>query len=98
MSLIEKRRFESWSKGGCDNSHYRLTQTTCCQTYCVEDDELHDLYFDPQDPAKRIALYQSLDVELFPCPICRAHHWDLISLDEMVVPTAWQWAGSKENA
>jgi len=39
---------------GLDNSSYHIAITTWCRSYLVEDDELNDVYFDPEDLSKAI--------------------------------------------
>jgi hypothetical protein len=43
MSIVDKTRFEARSRAGCSNSHYHFRKTTCCDAWCVEDEELQDL-------------------------------------------------------
>jgi hypothetical protein len=94
MSLIDKNRFESRGPCGCSNSHYRLHRTNCCGCFCVEDDELSDLYLDAGDLSKRISLLRHIDDSTpFPCPFCGTSEWDLVEVDELsVVSEAWKWA------
>ena len=54
MGVIDKYRFEHRGGHGCSNSDYLLHKTTCCGSFCVEDDELLDLYIDPTDLEKTI--------------------------------------------
>lgn len=88
MGLIDKWRFEARGSVGCSNSDYRLHRTTCCGAYCVEDDELLQLYFDPADLSRNILL-----IEGSPCPICGSQQWDLTEVEDMNdVPPDWLWA------
>jgi hypothetical protein len=94
MGVIDKYRFESRGGGGCSNSDYHLHRTTCCGGFCVEDDELSDLYLDPSDLSKRVSLLRgSADDSPFPCPLCGAGAWDLVEEEELsAVPASWRWA------
>jgi hypothetical protein len=88
MGVIDKYRFESHGASGCSNSAYHLDRTTCCGGYCVEDDELHGLYFDPADLTRHIDLWDTK-----PCPLCGAVEWELVEVSELAdVPAAWRWA------
>ncbi len=71
--LPDKKRFESWSKAGCCNSDYSFVRTLCCGTICVEDNELHDLFYDPDDPEKNLSLWR----DGLRCPICGAENWEI---------------------
>ena len=94
MGIINKYQFEALSGGGCSNSDYRLHRTTCCGTYCVEDDELSDLYLDSADLSRRVSLLQERsDTSPFPCPLCGATSWNLDEVRELAdVPNEWRWA------
>ena len=88
MGVIDKYNFESRGGAGCSNSSYRLNRTTCCGGYCVEDDELHGVYFDPANLDRRIDLWNTN-----PCPLCDASEWELIEITESTdVPESWRWA------
>lgn len=69
----DKQRFENWSKGGCSNSDYSFVRTLCCARICVEDNELHELFFDPEDPEKRLTLWTSG----LSCPLCGKADWEI---------------------
>ncbi len=92
MGIIDKYRFEHQGNFGCSNSDYHLRRTTCCESYCVEDDELSDLYLDPSDLSKRISLLTTNYP--VPCPFCGSLQWDLADevLDFGMVPDNWKWA------
>jgi hypothetical protein len=94
VSVIDKNRFEQRGGGGCSNADYHLHQTTCCGAYCVEDDELSDLYLDGADLSRRVSLLrEQLDTSLFPCPLCGTVEWDLVEVQGLAdVPDEWRWA------
>jgi len=69
----DKQRFETWSKAGCSNSDYSFVRTLCCGTICVEDNELHEMYYDPNDPEKNLSLW----TEGLSCPICGNADWEI---------------------
>ncbi len=94
MGVIDKYRFEKRGGAGCSNSDYRLHRTTCCGGYCVEDDELSDLYLDPADLSRRVSLLRDrADTGPFPCPLCGTAEWDLAEVEELAgVPEEWRWA------
>src|SRR5690348_10324259 len=94
MGVIDKYRFEERSRAGCSNSDYRLHRTTCCGGFCVEDDELSDLYLDPADLSRRVSLLRERsDTSPFLCPLCGAAEWDLAEVRELAdVPEEWRWA------
>lgn len=96
VGMIDKYRFESSGALGCSNSDYHLKRTTCCQGFCVEDDELSDLYVDPNDLTRRISLLRDrTERGPFPCPLCGADAWELIEVDDLAdVPESWRWACS----
>ena len=56
--VIGKSNCESRGGHGCSNSAYILHRTTCCNSYCVEDEELLDLYIDPNDLSRTLHLVQ----------------------------------------
>jgi len=62
---------------GLDNSSYHIAITTWCRSYLVEDDELNDVYFDPEDLSKAIDIV-SRDI----CPIYGSNEWDYTQLIE----------------
>ena len=94
MSVIDKYEFESRGASGCSNSDYHLHRTTCCGRFCVEDDELSDLYLDPSDLSKHISLLRvPTDTNPFPCPFCGGINWELVEVAELsAVPEPWRWA------
>jgi hypothetical protein len=94
MGVIDKYRFEERGGGGCSNSDYHLHRTTCCGGYCVEDDELSDLYLDPADLSRWVSLLRERsDTSPFPCPLCGAAEWELVEVQELAdVPDEWRWA------
>ncbi|QDU28448.1 hypothetical protein ETAA8_35480 [Anatilimnocola aggregata] len=95
MAIIDKLSFESRSRGGCSNSHYVLCQTTCCDAYCLQDEELSNLYFDPTDPPRKISLL-GVDQQAIDCPRCMAKEWDYTIVDQLAeIPKAWGWAAAK---
>jgi len=67
-----KEKFEKWSGLGCSNSSYAFVVTNCCSSICVEDEELHELFYDSNDPSRYIALY---DNDLT-CPVCGGKGWE----------------------
>lgn len=68
---IDKEAFENWSQGGCSNSDYAVVVTTCCGAFLVEDIELGDLYWNPEDPTDVVKIWVIQD-----CPVCGAVQWD----------------------
>ena len=93
MRIVDKYRFESRSRGGCSNSDYLLQRTSCCGRYCVEDDELSDLYFDSGDPSRRITLLRLPSDPPIPCPCCGALEWELREVTAIgEAPEEWSWA------
>lgn len=93
MSVIDKVRFETRGARGCSNSDYRLCQATCCGRYCVEDEELGDLYLDPADLGRTVSLLGAQGDLPPPCPMCGAPEWDLTEVRELPdVPASWTWA------
>lgn len=93
MSVIDNFRFEARSRCGCSNSDYHLYRTNCCCGFCVVDDELSDLYFDPADLRRVSLLRERTDTTPFPCPLCGAAEWDLTEIEELSdVPESWRWA------
>src|SRR4051812_1818084 len=93
-SLLDKWKFEARGGHGCTNSDYRLQRTTCCGAYAAEDDELQDLYIDPNDLSKSATLLYDPRSEKPPaCPFCGANEWDMIEITSAAeVPEAWGWA------
>jgi hypothetical protein len=92
MGVIDKSKFESRCSAGCSNSDYHLHRTTCCRGFCVEDDELLQLYFDPTDSTKWIWL-----VEGCICPICGSQNWSLVEVERTEdVPKEWKWATNEQ--
>jgi hypothetical protein len=90
MGTIDKVRFERRGARGCSNSDYDICQTTCCDVWCVEDDELSDLYVDPADLSAVIGLYGE---DVLRCPFCRSATWDLRRVVDLAsVPEDWRWA------
>jgi len=69
----EKIKFERWSGHGCSNSDYSFVRTTCCNQICVEDNELHQFFFDPNDPMAHLNLWE----DGLNCPICGHHDWEI---------------------
>ena len=67
-----KEKFENWSGLGCSNSSYAFVVPNCCSAICVEDEELHEFFYDSHDPSRHIALY----VDDLPCPVCGVKEWD----------------------
>ena len=45
----------------------------CCNRICVEDNELHEFYFDPKDPSANLNLWEDGLV----CPICGHDDWSV---------------------
>lgn len=95
MGIIDKYKFEHRGGVGCSNSDYHLRQTTCCKAYCVEDDELSDLYLDASDLSRRVSLLTPDCPDA--CPYCGSLQWDLTSevLDLELIPEDWRWACHK---
>jgi hypothetical protein len=62
--------------------------------YCVEDDELSDLYFVPAYLSRRVSLLRDRsDASPFLCPLCGAAEWDLVEVQELAdAPVEWRWA------
>jgi hypothetical protein len=86
MRVIDKHRGGS----GCRNSDYILHRTICCNSYCVEDDELLGPYLDPENLDRTFQLYVDA-----PCPLCGAAAWDMQEVSDLAaVPDAWRWATS----
>ena len=95
MGIIEKYRFEARSGGGCSDSDYHLCRVTCCRHYCVVDDELDDMYPDPEHPHRRLSLLGRPGGPPTPCPFCGAVVWEFNEVDcTDQVPDAWRWACS----
>ncbi len=94
MSILDKFKFESRGSHGCSNSQYLLQRTTCCGAFAVEDIELQDLYIDPDDLGKSVALTYDPRSEQSPrCPFCGASEWDMSEVKSTAeVPLAWRWA------
>ncbi len=88
MGTIDKNIIEKAGARGCDNSDYNIVRTTCCNSYLVEDDELNEVYFDPEDLRKVIDVTYSGE-----CPVCGSSSWDYKQLNEWPKEkTKWQWA------
>ena len=88
MGTIDKKIIEKAGARGCDDSDYNIVKTTCCNSYLVEDDELNDVYFDPEDLNKVIDVAYSGE-----CPLCGSSTWDYKQLTEWPKEkTKWQWA------
>lgn len=88
LSVLDQKKFESRSPAGCSNSDYRLNQTTCCGSYGVEDTELLEFYFDPNDLSRRILLVAGCV-----CPFCGAKEWNLNEIKSPAeIPPEWRWA------
>ena len=88
MNLIDNALFELRSQAGCSNSDYGFVRTSCCGSCCVEDRELHQLYFDPANPTQSAALWESIA-----CPVCGSRDWDLTEVTNLQdVPDSWRWA------
>ena len=94
MGIIDTYRFETRGGGGCSNSDYHLHRTICRGGYCVEDDELSDLYIDPADLARWVSLLRERsDTSPSPCPLCGAAEWELVEVQELTdVPDDWRSA------
>ncbi|MCA9236287.1 MAG: hypothetical protein KDA44_12510 [Planctomycetales bacterium] len=94
MNVLDKFKFEARGGCGCSNSDYRLQRTTCCRSFAVEDDELSDLYVDPNDLSKFVTLlYDPRSEEPPACPFCGASEWDMVEiLDDSDIPQEWRWA------
>ncbi len=87
MGTIDKHILENSGARGCRNSDYNLVLTTCCNSYLVEDDELQDIYYDPEDLNKVIDITDQGN-----CPICDSEVWDYKELKEWPKEkTKWQW-------
>jgi hypothetical protein len=88
MAIIDKYKFEHHGGVGCSNSGYHLRRTKCCESYYVEDNELFDIYIDPNDLSKRIS---SPEWPL-PCPFCGSLDWwdSFEVLDVVDIPDAWR--------
>lgn len=90
--LIDKTVFEARGEYGCSNSDYNLVRTTCCGKFAVEDDELLQLYCDPEDLSKVVQLF---DVQS--CPLCQSSEWELKEVESQTdMPKEWAWAKAKE--
>jgi hypothetical protein len=90
MSVIDKNKLESRWAVGCSNPDYNLHRTTCCSNFCVEDDELLQLYFDPADSTKWIWLEEACT-----CPFCGSNGWKLAEVENVDdVPVSWNWAST----
>jgi hypothetical protein len=88
MGTIDKNIFEKAGAKGCSNSDYNLVFTSCCHSYLVEDEELHNIYYDPNDVSKVIDA-----LNLKQCPICYSDKWDFSEVSEWPrSPNQWQWA------
>mgnify|MGYP000223750898 CR=1 FL=1 len=88
MGTISKSATEKRGVKGCSNSEYNICKTSCCHSYVVSDDELHDVYFDPRDLSKRLKVWQQDS-----CPLCGAKEWDYPAvLEYKNENTGWQWA------
>ena len=75
---LDKKRFETWSKIGCSNSEYSFVRTLCCSKICVEDNELHELFYDSSDSTKKMNLWTSS----LSCPICGESKWEVSDISE----------------
>src|SRR5271163_2047379 len=92
MSLIEKHLFEKRGGCGCKESDYNLLRTTCCKTFIVEDDELLDYYFDPNDLKKTVHFSKGE-----PCPFCGNKNWSYEDIDDFsLMPESWRWAAPSD--
>ena len=88
MGTISNRALEESGAKGCSNSDYNICKTSCCNSYLVSDDELHDVYYDPKDLSKCLKVWQQDK-----CPICHAEEWTyLIDSGYQKENTGWQWA------
>jgi hypothetical protein len=84
----DKQEVERRGALGCNNSDYHIRRTTCCNSCCVEDEELHNLFFDTKDLTKKVPLWNEE-----PCPVCGSAVWDLLDVDTCAaVSEAWRWA------
>jgi hypothetical protein len=94
MGVIDLYRFEKRIEPRTGNADYVLMRTSCCGQYCVEEDELSDLYFAQNDLLKRVTLLRAGDdTSMFACPMCGAAEWDLAEVAELAdVPDEWRWA------
>lgn len=89
MGIIDKYLFEKRGAHGCSNSDYLLHRTTCCGRTCVEDNELLELYVDPDDLNRRVTLRG----DVVACPFCGSVKWNLEEiLDVADIPDEWRWA------
>ena len=92
MGTIDKYLVENAGARGCGDSDYNLAITTCCGTYVIEDDELHDVYFDPTNLSKVVGVE-----ELERCPVCLKKEWDYTVFAEWPrKETPWMWAYHKD--
>jgi hypothetical protein len=92
MGVIDKYHFEARGGVGCSNSDFSLHRTTCCGAYCVEDEELLTLYYDPAELTKHVLLNGGI-----PCPCCGSARWDLVEIQPTDdVPPEWWWASKLE--
>ncbi len=93
MGIIDKYKFERHGGVGCSNSSYRLHRMSCCGSYCVEDDELSDLYLDPNDLLKKVSLLSINGATTMACPFCGSPAFEFAEvLDAAEVPDHWKWA------
>lgn len=92
MSLIDKFVFEKCSNSGCSNSDYQLCRTDCCGRFGVEDDELHDFYYDPNDLSRHVFLEHGSI-----CPFCGVKNFQFQEIEDIKeMPTEWQWAAPQD--
>ena len=92
MITLDKITFERRGGYGCSNSDYEIQETTCCKRPVVLDNELNDIYFDPQDLNKATRIWEHGDS---PCPLCGATKWNIQELpDYSQIPEEWKWAAN----
>ncbi len=90
VGTIDDIAFRSAGSRGCSNSDFNLCRTTCCEAWCVTDEELHDLYIDGGDLSKVVAM---IGESAAACPLCGARDWDHRDVEELKgVPDTWRWA------
>ena len=90
MITLDKFAFEKRGGFGCSNSDYEVQTTSCCHRHVVRDDELDDIYFDPDNLTKAIRLWEQ---DKSRCPLCGAREWRIEELDDKAqVPAEWAWA------
>ena len=100
MGTVDHYKFEKRGARGCSNSGYDFCRLSCCDAWCVEDDELQELYFDATDLKKVVSMIDGA----VPCPVCGAREWSVLSIDDPnkwavltvdspgETPPPWRWA------